>query len=95
MVIFAHLDGITVLSRVAAYKELFNLDRIIINGARKIERFLSQPLFIAEVFIRIQGRYIHVNDTTLGFIKIITGELDIQSEGAFYLKGSIGHIMNK
>jgi F-type H+-transporting ATPase subunit beta len=147
VVIFAHLDGITVLSRAAASKgvypavdplnstskmldpsyvkqehfyvasnvkqmlhrykevqdliaivgleELSNQDRVVVDRARKIERFLSQPFFVAEMFTRIQGRYVCVNDTIIGFTKIIIGELDIQSEGVFYLKGSIGHIMNK
>jgi F-type H+-transporting ATPase subunit beta len=83
------------LIAIVGLEELSNQDRVVVNRARKIERFLSQPFFVAEMFTRIQGRYVCVNDTIIGFTKIITGELDIQSEGVFYLKGSIGHIMNK
>lgn len=83
------------LIAIVGLEELSNQDRVVVNRARKIERFLSQPFFVAEMFTRIQGRYVCVNDTIIGFTKILTGELDIQSEGVFYLKGSIGHIMNK
>ena len=54
-----------------------------------MERFLSQPFFVAEIFTRIQGRYVSLNDTIIGFSQIISGDLDILSEGGFYLKGTI------
>jgi F-type H+-transporting ATPase subunit beta len=147
VVIFAHLDGVTVLSRAAASKgvypavdpmnstskmldpsyvkqehfcvandvkqmlhrykelqdliailgleELSNQDRVVVDRARKIERFLSQPFFVAEVFTRIQGKYVSLDDTIIGFTKILNGELDAQSEGLFYLKGNISHVMGE
>jgi len=74
---------------ILGLEELSNQDRVVVNRARKIERFLSQPFFVAEIFTRIQGRYVCLNDTIIGFTKIVTGELDIQSEGGFYLKGTL------
>jgi F-type H+-transporting ATPase subunit beta len=69
--------------------ELTDEDRTVVNRARKIERFLSQPFFVAEVFTRISGRYVTLAATVAGFEKIISGECDSISEGSFYLKGSI------
>uniref|UniRef100_A0A7S0FC45 ATP synthase subunit beta n=1 Tax=Pyrodinium bahamense TaxID=73915 RepID=A0A7S0FC45_9DINO len=74
---------------ILGLEELSDQDRIVVDRARKIERFLSQPFFVAEVFTRIQGRYVSLNDTIMGFSQILTGELDVWSEGAFYLKGAI------
>ncbi len=74
---------------ILGLEELSNQDRVVVNRARKIERFLSQPFFVAEIFTRIQGRYVSLNDTILGFAQIVNGELDIWSEGGFYLKGTI------
>mmetsp|Transcript_16974 Transcript_16974/g.53337 ORF Transcript_16974/g.53337 Transcript_16974/m.53337 type:complete len:192 (+) Transcript_16974:1588-2163(+) len=75
---------------ILGLEELSDQDRIVVNRARKVERFLSQPFFVAEVFTRIQGRYVSLNDTILGFSQIVQGELDEMSEGEFYLKGVIG-----
>ena len=74
---------------ILGIEELTDQDRVVVNRARKIERFLSQPFFLAEIFTRIQGRYVSLNDTIIGFSQIVTGDLDILSEGGFYLKGTI------
>ena len=74
---------------ILGLEELANQDRVVVNRARKIERFLSQPFFVAEIFTRIQGRYVCLNDTIIGFTKIVNGQLDILSEGWFYLKGAL------
>jgi F-type H+-transporting ATPase subunit beta len=73
--------------------ELTDEDRTVVNRARKIERFLSQPFFVAEVFTRISGRYVTLAATVAGFEKIISGECDSISEGSFYLKGSITEVI--
>ena len=78
---------------ILGLEELSNQDRVVVNRARKIERFLSQPFFVAEIFTRIQGTYVSLNDTIIGFSQIVTGEFDIWSEGAFYLKGTISDIL--
>ena len=74
---------------ILGLEELSNQDRVVVNRARKIERFLSQPFFVAQVFTRIQGSYVCLNDTINRFSQIVNGELDIWSEGGFYLKGTI------
>jgi F-type H+-transporting ATPase subunit beta len=74
---------------ILGLEELSDQDRIVVSRARKIERFLSQPFFVASVFTRIQGRYVSLNDTIIGFGQIVAGDLDVWSEGAFYLKGAI------
>lgn len=74
---------------ILGLEELSDADRLVVNRARKIERFLSQPFFVAEVFTRIQGRYVSLADTIDGFNQIVSGELDDLSEGKFYLQGSI------
>lgn len=141
VVIFGHLDGITVLSRRLASKgiypcvdpfnstskmldrtylreehfcvantvkqilqrykeledviailgleELSNEDRTLVGRARKVERLLSQPFFVAEVFTRIKGSYVSLYDTVEAFSLILDGTLDNKPEGAFYLKGLI------
>jgi F-type H+-transporting ATPase subunit beta len=79
---------------ILGLEELSDQDRVVVDRARKVERFLSQPFFVAEVFTRIEGRYVSLNDTIIGFNKIVNGELDTWSEGAFYLKGAICDILN-
>jgi F-type H+-transporting ATPase subunit beta len=75
--------------------ELTDDDRTVVNRARKIERFLSQPFFVAEVFTRIAGRYVTLAATVAGFEKIVSGECDTLSEGAFYLKGSMADVIDQ
>jgi F-type H+-transporting ATPase subunit beta len=144
VVIFGHLDAVTVLSRVLAskgiypavdpfnstsklldpswlaqdhfciaisvkqilqrYKELQDViailgleelsdsDRQLVERARKVERFLSQPFFVAEVFTRLPGSYVSLSDSKFGFSSIISGDLDDIEEGNFYLKGTIADV---
>ena len=70
---------------ILGLEELSNQDRVIVNRSRKIERYLSQPFFVAEIFTRIQGTYVCLNDTIRWFSLIISGCLDIWPEGKFYL----------
>ena len=69
--------------------ELTDEDRTVVSRARKIERFLSQPFFVAEVFTRIPGQYVSLGATVAGFKRIVFGDCDPLAEGLFYLKGSI------
>ena len=75
--------------------ELSEEDRLIVNRARKVERFLSQPFFVAEVFTGSPGKYVGLNETISGFNKILKGELDNYSEQAFYLVGNINEASEK
>ena len=75
--------------------ELSEEDRQIVARARKIERFLSQPFFVAEVFTGSPGKYVSLAETIQGFNLILTGELDELPEQSFYLVGNIDEAMAK
>jgi len=73
--------------------ELSENDRLIVDRARKVQRFLSQPFFVAEKFTSIPGKYVPVEDTIRGFSGIIDGEYDDIPEGHFLNKGSIDEVV--
>lgn len=75
--------------------ELSEDDRLVVARARKIERFLSQPFFVAEVFTGSPGKYVSLEKTIAGFQKILGGELDDLPEQAFYLVGDIDEAIAK
>jgi F-type H+-transporting ATPase subunit beta len=75
--------------------ELSEDDRLTVARARKIERFLSQPFFVAEVFTGSPGKYVKLEDTIKGFQMILNGELDRYPEQAFYLVGDINEAIAK
>ena len=75
--------------------ELSEEDRLIVARARKVERFLSQPFFVAEVFTGSPGKYVKLEDTIKGFQQILSGELDALPEQAFYLVGDINEAKAK
>ncbi|GCL42654.1 MULTISPECIES: F0F1 ATP synthase subunit beta [Nostocales] len=75
--------------------ELSEEDRLIVARARKVERFLSQPFFVAEVFTGSPGKYVKLEDTIKGFKQILSGELDALPEQAFYLVGDINEAKAK
>lgn len=75
--------------------ELSEDDRLIVARARKLERFLSQPFFVAEVFTGSPGKYVKLEDTLKGFKMILSGELDALPEQAFYMVGSIDEAVAK
>ncbi|NES65232.1 MAG: F0F1 ATP synthase subunit beta [Okeania sp. SIO2D1] len=75
--------------------ELSEDDRLVVARARKIERFLSQPFFVAEVFTGSPGQYVKLEDTMKGFKMILSGELDELPEQAFYMVGSIDQVIAK
>jgi F-type H+-transporting ATPase subunit beta len=73
--------------------ELSPEDKLTVYRARKIQRFLSQPFTVAEVFTGTAGRYVSVKDTIRGFKMILDGQLDDVSEGDFYMKGGIDDVL--
>jgi F-type H+/Na+-transporting ATPase subunit beta len=75
--------------------ELSDDDRLIVARARKVERFLSQPFFVAEVFTGSPGEYVSLEETIKGFSMILNGELDDLPEQAFYLVGNIDQAIAK
>ncbi|HMQ02172.1 MAG TPA: F0F1 ATP synthase subunit beta, partial [Candidatus Doudnabacteria bacterium] len=77
---------------ILGMEELPEEDKLIVSRARKIQRFLSQPFFVAEVFTGSPGQYVSIADTVRGFKEILDGKHDEVSEQAFYMKGSIDQI---
>ena len=75
--------------------ELSEEDRMTVARARKIERFLSQPFFVAEIFTGSPGKYVSLEDTIKGFTMILNGELDDLPEQSFYLVGNIDEAIAK
>jgi F-type H+-transporting ATPase subunit beta len=75
--------------------ELSEEDRLTVARARKVERFLSQPFFVAEIFTGSPGEYVSLEDTIKGFSMILNGELDDLPEQAFYLVGNIDQAIAK
>jgi len=75
--------------------ELSEDDRLTVGRARRIERFLSQPFFVAEVFTGLSGKYVSLNDSVTGFQRILAGEFDLLPEQAFYLVGGIEDVIAK
>jgi F-type H+-transporting ATPase subunit beta len=75
--------------------ELSEDDRLIVARARKVERFLSQPFFVAEVFTGSPGKYVPLSETIKGFQMILAGELDELPEQAFYMVGNIDEAIAK
>ena len=75
--------------------ELSEEDRLVVSRARKVERFLSQPFFVAEVFTGSPGKYVSLSDTIAGFKLILSGELDDLPEQAFYLVGGLDEAIAK
>ena len=75
--------------------ELSEEDKQTVNRSRKIQRFLSQPFFVAEVFTGSPGKYVSLKDTIRGFKGILDGEFDDLPEQAFYMIGSIDEAVEK
>ena len=75
--------------------ELSEDDRLTVQRARKIQRFLSQPFFVAEVFTGVPGVYVKVEDTVKGFDMILKGEFDEIPEQMFYMAGSIDQVQQR
>ncbi|MBP6762905.1 MAG: F0F1 ATP synthase subunit beta, partial [Thauera sp.] len=75
--------------------ELSPDDKLAVARARKIQRFLSQPFHVAEVFTGSPGKYVTLKDTIAGFKMIVSGELDSLPEQAFYMVGNIDEAIEK
>jgi F-type H+-transporting ATPase subunit beta len=75
--------------------ELSEEDKVIVNRARRVERFLSQPFFVAEQFTGTEGRYVKLEDTVESFERVVNGEFDELPEQAFYMVGDINEVVDK
>lgn len=80
---------------ILGMEELSDEDKIVVNRARRIQRFLSQPFFVAEAFTGSPGKYVHLEDTIRGFKAIVDGEYDHLPEQAFYMVGNIDEAVEK
>ena len=80
---------------ILGIEELSEEDRLVVARARKVERFLSQPFFVAEVFTGSPGKYVSLEATMKGFNMILSGDLDDLPEQAFYLVGDIDEAIQK
>ncbi|NTV06397.1 MAG: F0F1 ATP synthase subunit beta [Chlorobiaceae bacterium] len=75
--------------------ELSDEDKLVVSRARKVQRFLSQPFFVAEAFTGLAGKYVKLEETIKGFKEIIAGKHDNLPESAFYLVGTIEEAVEK
>ena len=80
---------------ILGMEELSEEDKVIVNRARRIERFLSQPMFVAEPFTGLPGKYVSVKDTVRGFKEILEGKWDHLPEMAFMMVGTIEEAVEK
>ena len=80
---------------ILGIEELSAEDQLTVARARRIQRFLTQPFFVGEVFTGLPGRYVSVKDTVKGFLEILDGKYDDLPEQAFYMVGSIEEVVQK
>jgi F-type H+-transporting ATPase subunit beta len=78
---------------ILGIEELSDEDKQTVGRARKIEKFLSQPMFVAEQFTGLAGKYVKIEDTIRGFKEIVEGKHDEVPEQAFYMVGSIEEVL--
>ena len=75
--------------------ELSEEDKLTVARARKIQRFLSQPFYVAQQFTGLEGRYVKLEDTVRSFKELVEGKYDDIPEQAFYMTGSIEEALEK
>ena len=80
---------------ILGIEELSDEDRLIVARARKIQRFLTQPFFVAEVFTGSPGRFVPIRETVRGFREILDGQHDDLPEQAFYMVGTIDEAVER
>lgn len=80
---------------ILGMEELSEEDKVVVGRARKVQRFLSQPFFVAEAFTGTAGKYVPLKETVRGFKEIISGKYDELPESAFYMVGTIDEVVEK
>ena len=80
---------------ILGMEELSEEDKMTVNRARKVQKFLSQPFSVAETFTGIPGKYVPLKETIRGFKAIIDGEMDEYPENAFFNVGTIDEVIEK
>jgi ATP synthase F1 beta subunit len=87
--------GLQDIIAILGMDELSEDDKLIVSRARKVQKFMSQPFHVAEVFTGTAGKFVGLEDTIEGFKQIINGEHDDLPEGAFYMVGDINEVKSK
>ena len=77
---------------ILGMEELSDEDKLTVSRARKIQRFLTQPMFVAEPFTGRPGKYVPIEETVRGFAEILDGKYDDKNEMSFYMKGTIDEV---
>jgi F-type H+-transporting ATPase subunit beta len=90
--ILQHYAELQDIIAILGIDELSPEDKLVVTRARKIQRFLSQPFFVGEIYINIPGKYVSREDTVRSFREILRGMHDDKPEEAFYMKGSIEEV---
>ncbi len=80
---------------ILGMEELSEEDKLTVSRARKVQRFCSQPFYVAEKFTGVPGKYVPIKETVRGFKEILEGEHDDIPEGAFFLAGTIDDVVEK
>lgn len=80
---------------ILGMEELSEADRLVVSRARRVQRFLSQPFFVAEQFTGLEGKFVNIDDTIKGFNMILDGEVDYLPEAAFLMVGTIEEAIAK
>jgi F-type H+-transporting ATPase subunit beta len=80
---------------ILGVEELSEDDKLVVARARKIQRFLTQPMFVAEAFTGTPGKFVKIEDTVRGFQEILDGKHDDMPESAFYMVGTIEEAVEK
>ncbi|MDF2876559.1 MAG: synthase subunit beta [Sporomusa sp.] len=80
---------------ILGMEELSEEDKVVVARARKVQRFLSQPFFVAEAFTGTAGKYVSLKETVRGFKEILSGKYDDLPENAFYMVGTIDEVVEK
>ena len=87
--------GLKDIIAILGMDELSEEDKLVVSRARKIQRFLSQPFFVAEQFTNAPGKFVALEDTIRSFKGIVAGEYDHLPEAAFYMVGTIEEAVEK
>ena len=93
--VLQHYKDLQDIIAILGLDELSDEDRILVNRARRVQRFLSQPFFVAESFTGSAGRYVPMRETVSGFREILDGKHDDLPEEAFLFVGSIDEAVEK
>ena len=80
---------------ILGMEELSENDKILVNRARRLQKFLSQPFFVAEQFTGMKGKYVSIQDTIRSFKEVVEGKHDDLPEQAFYMIGTIEDVIEK